>query len=313
MKYFILITTLFISQLIYSQVDSNSILILPHWSIGDTYDFEITKIKNAWTQDSLTKHDTIQYWANFEVIDSSETSYTIKWSYKNMLSELALPEKFTQKASKYPMTEIIYETNQYGRFIGVKNWKEIRAIMQNLTKDLIESLAEESLDPNNNYKETMKHILALYESQEGIEAYVVPELNLFHFVFGIELYLEEVLEYEERYPNMFGGDPIKANAQLFLEKIDFHEKKCTLINKTRLNPNDTKKLILDVLAKMNFKDDKITQAFNNSKFQMSEDNYLEYLFSLGIPNYLEFKRETDIDINQQKARNLQTIKIKLLK
>ena len=81
-KYVWLLGIFIFSANLFSQTDSTKIAFISYWSVGDSYDFKISKASRTWENDTLTEENFEEYIANFTVIDSTENSYTIQWSYK---------------------------------------------------------------------------------------------------------------------------------------------------------------------------------------------------------------------------------------
>ena len=136
-----LIIILTISTNLFSQIDTTKVAFVSYWSIGDSYDFKISKIKKQWKEGKLTKDQKQVYIANFTVIDSTENSYIIKWSYENDLGNTyKIPEKLLDKFSKYKITEIKYKTSEVGDLLEILNWKEVRETMNSMFDDIIEVL-----------------------------------------------------------------------------------------------------------------------------------------------------------------------------
>lgn len=99
--FFVLINTFSV----FSQSQSKKKSFVSYWSKGDNYDFKITKVKQQWRESELIKNDSTQYIANFKVIDSTASSYKIKWSYKTDLKNTYnIPDELLQKFAKYEMT-----------------------------------------------------------------------------------------------------------------------------------------------------------------------------------------------------------------
>ena len=80
-----------------AQSDSTNVAFVSYWSVGDEWHFRITKIKEQWKEGVLAKKDSSQYIAWLEVIDSTENSYKIKWSFENAILSSSKPSPQLQK------------------------------------------------------------------------------------------------------------------------------------------------------------------------------------------------------------------------
>jgi len=313
----ILMTTviLTITTNLFSQIDSTKVAFVSYWSIGDSYDFKVSKIKKQWKEGTLTKDQKQDYIANFTVIDSTENSYTIKWSYENDLGNTyKIPEKLLDRFSKYKMTEIKYKTSEVGDLIEILNWKEVGETMNSMFDDIVEVLGEEDEKKKEVLKTAMQPFKQIYSSKQGVEQLVLKELQYFHFPMGVEFDITEPMFYDEELPNMFGGKPIKAKAKakLYFEDVDFDESFCTVKQEMSLNPNDTREILKQVFKKMNLGDKGMNKALKTAVFEINDRNTYEYYFNPGVPHKIETIRETIIDIDKEKGKRIDKTIIELI-
>tara|TARA_R110002049_G_scaffold107829_1_gene255623 strand:+ start:234 stop:1187 length:954 start_codon:yes stop_codon:yes gene_type:complete len=308
-----LIIILLVSTNLYSQIDTTNVAFVSYWSIGDSYDFKISKVKEQWKDGKLTKDQKQDYIANFKVIDSTENSYTIKWSYENdLVNTYKIPEKLLDRFSKYKITEIEYKTSEVGDLIEILNWKEVSVVMNSLIDDIIEVLGEKDKKSKDALKTAMQPFKQIYSSKQGVEQLVLKELQYFHFPMGLEYDITKPLLYDEELPNMFGGKPIKAKAKLYFEDVDFEEGFCVLKQEMSLDPNDTKDILQQVFKQMKLGDKGMKKALKTAVFQIEDRNVYEYYYNPGIPHRIEAVRETIIDIDKEKGKRVDKTIIELI-
>ena len=312
-KIFILITILTITTNLFSQIDTTKVAFVSYWSIGDSYDFKVIKINQQWKEGKLTKDQKQEYIANFTVIDSTENSYTINWSYENDLGNTYnIPEELLDKFSKYKLTEIKYKTSEVGDLLEILNWKEVGEIMNNMFEDIIEVLGKNDEKKQDALKTAMQPFKQIYSSKQGVEQLVLKELQYFHFPMGLEYDITEPLFYEEELPNMFGGKPIKAKAKLYFENVDFEESFCVIKQEMIIDPNDSKEMLKQVFKQMKLGDTGMEEALKTAIFQIEDKNVYEYYFNPGIPHRIETIRESIIDIDKEKGKRIDKTIIELI-
>ena len=308
-----MIVMLIVTTNLFSQVDTTKVAFVSHWSIGDSYNFKVSKLNQQWKEGTLTKDQKQEYVANFTVIDSTETSYTIRWSYENDLGNTyKIPEKLLDRFSKYKITEIEYKTSEVGDLIEILNWKEVGETMNSMFDDIIEVLGENDKQKKDALKLAMQPFKQMYSSKQGVEQLVLKELQYFHFPMGLEYNITEPLIYDDELPNMFGGEPIKAKAKLYFENVDFEESFCIVKQEMSLNPEDTKLLLNQVLKQMKLEDKEIDEAFKTAVFEINDNNTFEFYFDPGIPHRIETIRESIIDINKEKGKRIDKTIIELI-
>ena len=308
-----LITILLISTNLFSQIDTTKIAFVSYWSIGDSYNFKISKIKKQWKEGKLTKDQKQDYIANFKVIDSTENSYTINWSYENDLGNTyKIPEKLLDRFSKYKITEIKYKTSEVGYLIEILNWKEVGDTMNSMIVDIIEVLGDKDEMKKDALKTAMQPIKQIFSSKQGVEQLVLKELQYFHFPMGLEYDITEPLLYDDELPNMLGGRPIKAKAKLYFENVDFEESFCVIKQELSLDPKDTKDLLKQFFKQMKLGNKEMKKALETAVLQIEDKNVYEYYYNPGIPNRIETIRETIIDIDKEKVKNIDKTIIELI-
>lgn len=304
---------LFVCSSSFSQIDSTKVSFISYWSIGDSYDFKVSKIKQKWKNDELTKDENQQYIANFTVIDSTESSYTIKWSYENNLeNNFKIPQKLIDKFEKYKLTEIEYKTSEVGDFIEILNWQQVCELMLNMVDDVVEVLSEDDETKKKALKDAMTPFKTVYSSKEGIENIVLKELMYFHFPMGVEFDISEPILYEDELPNMFGGNPIKADGKIYFDNVDFEEGFCIMYQELTLNPNDTMQLLKDFFIQSKIDGDAMKKALKTAEIKINDKNTYEYYFDPGVPHKIEAFRESIININNEKSKSIEKTIIELI-
>lgn len=312
-KLLILITLLTLTTKLFSQIDSTKIAFIAYWSIGDSYDYKILKTTQQWKEETLTKDEKQSYIATFTVIDSTEDSYTINWSFENDFeSTYKIPVELREKFSKYQLTEIKYKTSEVGVFLEIINWIEVRDIMKSMFEDIVEVLGENDEKKKDALQTLLKPLRDIYSTKQGIEQIVLKELQYFHFPMGLEYDITEPLIYDDEIANMFGGKPIRAKAKLYFENVDFDESFCVIKQEMSLDPKDTKEVLKQIFKRMRLEDQEIKKALKTAIFQIKDRNVYEYYFNPGIPLRIETERESILDTDKEKLRRIDKTIIELV-
>lgn len=302
-----------VSTNLYGQVDTTKIAFVSYWSIGDSYNYKVTKIRQQWKEEVLSKDEKQEYIANFTVIDSTEDSYTIRWSYENNLENAyQIPEELLERFSKYKLTEIIYKTSEVGEFLEILNWEEVGDIMNNMFDDIVIVLGGNDNKKKDTLKTAMLPLKQIYSSKQGVEQLVLKELQYFHFPMGIEYDITKPLVYDEELPNIFGGKPIKAKAKLYFENVDFEAGFCILKQEMSLDPRDTKAFLKQFCKSMKLSSKETKVSFKTAVFEINDNNTFEYYYDPGIPSRIETVRESIIDIDKEKGKRIDKTLIELI-
>ena len=308
LKFTVLITLLFYGFSL-AQTDTTTVPFVSYWSKGDFYNFKVTKIKKQWREGVLSKNDSSSYVVNFEVIDSTATSYRIKWTYKTNLNEFGIPPALIPQFSAYETTEVIYKTSELGEFVAIENWEEIAKMMKSIFTELIDFVAKENGISKESVEQMMKPVKDIYETQQGIEQVAFKELQFFHFPFGVEYSVNEPILYEEELPNMFGGKAIRGDSKLYFETVNVEDAHCVLIQEMQLNPEDTRNLITALFKQMQISNNDMEAKMKTAQFDIKDYNRFEYYYDPGIPIKVETNRESIIKIAGENGKRVDIIRI----
>ena len=288
---FPLLLAVLFSQNAFSQSDSVDIIthvpFVSYWWVGDTYNFKVTKMKKKWKDGQLTKSDSSGYIAKFTVIDSTETTFKIKWEYKACLgTDWGLSEEMMEKLSKYDdLTEVIYATNEVGEFIGVENWQAISEMTTSIFNSLMEETTKEKDMDKEAFDKMMQPLISIYSSKDAIEQLVLKELQYFHFPFGVEYPILDTVEYEEEMQNMFGGEPFKGEAILYFEEVDLEDDFCILVKEMQIEPESTHRILSDFFKTLGMKDDELDGFIKSAVFDIRDFNPLRLLLLPRHPHF----------------------------
>lgn len=291
--------------------DSLKIPFVSYWSKGDVYKFKVKKFEEKWKDEKLVKNDSIVYDASFTVLDSTETSYKIKWNYKIDISNaFKFPTDLKNIVSKFKDMDIIYTTSEVGAFIGIENWEEISKNVKEMTSELM-TLLPTKQNNNEELKKTMQQLFDVYATKEGIETYFAKEIQMFHYPFGVEFNTEEELVYEEELPNPFGGNPIKAVSTLYFDEVDVENSRCVFYREMKIDPEDSKKMLADIFKKIAPNDKDLKNFSKKMVFEVNDTNGYDYVYDPGVPVFIFNEREIIIKVDSKNERKIDRLEIEL--
>lgn len=294
-----------------AQDEDNSIPFVTYWSIGDTLRFEVTKTKHKWNNDLVTDTDSTSHELTLIVLDSTDTSYKIKAVIRNQMEDFLYDPTYKAILKDYRQIDPIYKTTETGEFLGIENWKDISNQMKPLYNRIIGVMTDDKKH-SRQAKKRIESLLEMYNTKEGIEQLVYKELVAIHWPFGMAFPTKEPLLYEEEYPNLFGGAPLRSEAKIYFEDIDPEDSFCVMIRESKLNPEDTKNLINDFIKKMKLNDKEAKEELKKAKYVMTDSSRMEYFYDLGLPLYLEMKRDMVVNLGAENMRVVEQMNISLI-
>lgn len=298
MRYFLLTILLILSSLstCLAQNDPVKVPFVAYWAVGDTFDFTISKIKSSWKEGTLDKTDTTQFVARFEVLDSTDSFYRIKWSkLETLIQTRNLPGDISKALTDVDLQNIIYRTDELGSFEELEDWEEISENMKIILEKVEENLKRES-DPTLDVEKLIRPLMQVYTSKQGLQQNVFKELQYLHFPFGAQFTEGDTLNFEENLPNMLGGNPIPGRVKVYIEKVDVENAYCMFKREMNLDSEAVVRVLKQAFKQMGLDSDEMKKAMKNARYEIKDSHAYEYIYDPGIPIRIEIKRESDVEI-----------------
>lgn len=204
------------STTIFGQINvkDSTVQVVAYWSKLDTQSYTISyeklKVKN---NDTLSR-ELMKYEVDIKVVDSTDTSYTIEWFYKNFTidTENELVKKLTSISNDI---SVLIKTDELGTFIEVVNWEEVKEYLTKVTDKL-----KNELKHIPNYEKIIATVMNTYSSKESIEANAVKDAIQFYAFHGVKYKLGEELTVKMELTNNFGGKPFETDLTFSLDEIN---------------------------------------------------------------------------------------------
>lgn len=212
MKKLLILALSLLSGVAQCQINSedNSVQIIAFFDKGEkqTYDFLYEKAKVKGTDTTTTVK--VKYKVDITVVDSTATSYTIEWKYRDYHIDNA--DLMTKKLlAMYEGLVIRFTTDELGSVTAFENWEEIRDHNKKMMDIVLGDLKNDK---------TIRAIMEKFMTREVIESSMTKDIAMFHSFHGIGLSMDEVIEEEIEEESPLGGKPIKSAITLELEQID---------------------------------------------------------------------------------------------
>ena len=205
-----------ISSNLFSQISikDSTVQVIGYWSKYDKQSYDVTyekyKVKN---KDTISR-ELMKYEVDVKIIDSTANSYSIEWFYKNYSidTENELVRKLTSIADDI---SVKIKTDEYGAFLEVINWEEVRDYLEKVTEKLKVELKDVP-----NYKEIIANVMSIYSTKESVEANAIKDALQFYKFHGVKYKLGEELTGKLETSNNYGEKPFETNVQYSLDEIN---------------------------------------------------------------------------------------------
>ncbi|TXE18388.1 hypothetical protein ES692_07005 [Psychroserpens burtonensis] len=209
-------TIFLLSSSLFGQISAkdSTVQVIGYWAKQETQSYNVSYEKFKIKSKDTISRELMKYEVDIKIIDSTENSYTIEWFYKNYSidTENELVRKLTSIANDI---SVKIKTDEYGAFIEIVNWEEVRDYLAKVTENLKVELKDVP-----NYKEIIANVMSIYSTKESIEANAIKDALQFYQFHGVKYNLGEELEGILETSNNFGGKPFETDVRFSLDEIN---------------------------------------------------------------------------------------------
>jgi len=244
---------LLLSSTLFGQISlkDSTVQVIGYWEKQETQSYNISYEKFKIKRKDTISRELMKYEVDIKIIDSTENSYTIEWFYKNYTidTENELVKKLTSIANDI---SVKIKTDEFGAFIEIVNWEEVRDYLTKVT----ETLKEELKDVPNSEK-IIANVMNVYSTKESIEANAIKDAIQFYQFNGVKYKLGEKLEGKLETTNNYGGKPFETDVRFSLDEINEEDDYSTFRMKQIINSEQLTDATYNYLDKLGTFGDKI--------------------------------------------------------
>lgn len=220
MKIYLAVIVLLFSLTVKSQINpaDSTVQVVAYWNKNETQTFELRHTKSKIKGNDTLITSNISYKADVTVLDSTATSYTIQWKYRDYIVE-NMENNVTMAAfiKIYNGLTVEYKTDELGSFTELLNWEEIKK-----HNDEAFELLKKELNPTLS-QTILTTLMEKFSTKEAVNAYSLKDIQLFHGFFGLAVKQGEMIEQKVQQEQPFNNKPVNTLITLSLEEIDFEE------------------------------------------------------------------------------------------
>lgn len=272
------------------------ISITGDWHKGDVMTYSVEK---------STKMDGKKYSSHYtmvlEVVDSTETNYRIKATYKGkMIDDENIIPSSLQKLIKDINADlnveqtVYYLTDQVGSFLEIENWQEV--LDDNI--EMVDQLLKKIEVEEETHQRTMELVKSLY-GKEQVAGKLCAEIPLMHTYIGYVVQTKPK-KFENQFSTQFGF--IGGKGVLAVTDYNPDTEFCRLESTTTVDPKQLKKVVSQVFSTMALNGGATVskKEIKSLKMDMSDRQIWEYQAIPGIPLHVEYTRTVNaIDSHSQ--------------
>jgi hypothetical protein len=226
-----------------AQSDS-TLTIIAFWEINDSITWEVTTREEV-MEDGMKEVEKTTYDAILTILDSTETSYKIRWETKNLKFHYDMDPLIKKLLSSLPELPLIYQTDEYGKLQDLKNWKYMKSEMGKAMDRLRNDFPEL---PDSTARRIKASIMSKFESEEQI-MFQMKDLRSFHYLYGEVLPLEEPLVRTTYFTNSYLQEFLPGEETINIVSIDEEMQIAHIRSVSELSKERNLELVSDFLKK----------------------------------------------------------------
>jgi hypothetical protein len=252
-KVFLGILVWFIAFPLYAQISlsDSSVQTVAYWKKGETYSFSVSLEEFKVVEKDTTERTKTSYTVDMLVLDSTETTYDVRWTYRDMTTDWGKRDSLflsiMDRISAIKGGEIVeFRTDEYGSFIEMTNWEQIRDYYQ-IVSDSVSS----SFSGFPEVIQMMNSMFGIYKNRNAIEKGVIKDVHQFLNFHGGAYRLNEPSKGKLQYPSVISDRLLDADVSIELDKIypednDYGIYSMVEVNREQLT-NETREVLVKLL------------------------------------------------------------------
>ncbi|MCC6413768.1 MAG: hypothetical protein IT270_19120 [Saprospiraceae bacterium] len=269
--------------------EDSIVQVVAYWRLGESQHYMLTTDKYRVEGTDTILRRKVYFDIDVVVTDSSEHSYTMEWRYRRPDLAGIDDRVMVDYMELYKNHKVVVKTDEYGNFLSVENWEEIRDNLQQGIKNLL--LTSQTPD-HIMFTEIGPNI----GTRAAIENAFIKDIRTFYAFFGEVLKLDEYVVRESKIPNLFGGTAFDGELEVELGEIDFAEQTAIFRSWQTADPDQVALAVAEFLEKKapDLNDKAVTDPGNVPLASIEERSAAKIHCPSGWILYSSFVREANL-------------------
>ncbi|MDX1476817.1 MAG: hypothetical protein R3301_03890 [Saprospiraceae bacterium] len=281
--------------------DSDTLVTIAYWQEGETYHYKLDKYRYKEKNDEVTEASTTSF-VRFFIAAETDSNYLIEYAIDSIMFDGPYEDNpvlrtFASEIS----TRLVYqfETDPYGSFLQVVNWREVRERIIGLWSDL-EVVRSAAPDERRQMDQAIR---LMTDSQEKIEAMLSREFAVLFENYGYAFDTRDTTEYEQTLPNPYGETPFPKAGKIYFDTDSVVTRNSvTLYDISAIDPGAGKQAIIQALKQISSDSGSLDAEMEHVRFSVEDRMTQEFSITNGALLRAEMQRE--IIANDLNERNL---------
>lgn len=219
--------------------------VVTYWKKGDIRNLEKTTTREKYVNDILVFKTTSVADIEVKVLEETDTIYVVEWLFKETRVNESEEEIAKRLAEMSKNLKVVYKAKDIGVYETLLNYE----FMQNFFAKAMDNLKEQyGIDTVG--KQIYGIVKQIFASEEAVEASFSKDIKLYHFPYGAEYLINEVIEEPIVLPNPLTGEPVNALLHFKMTDLDFPSMSCTIEGTMKITEEESKAYIKDFIEKL---------------------------------------------------------------
>lgn len=272
-------------------ISNTKVTTVTYWEVGDKVSYHCVKDKSMFKngKDKPKSQSITECDIKFHILEQTDSSYLIELTYSNFSGEKDATNKLADIADRM---KIRYVTDELGSYDSIVNGEELILIVNELFTDAIEDLD----DKDSIVGQGVVAFREAFIDADFVEAMFVEDIYAMHGIYGFELVLNEVVEYDMIYATL-ADVYVGGEGTLTLKSVDKIHDRCRVYEVQKPNSDEIANYLEELVLAI-APEEQFTLDDSNIKFKSSTK--VNYTMELSTGWMLKLKSKTTVIVNIKK-------------
>ncbi len=298
----------------------DAVPLIAYWQKNEVKKFEILKVRYEEREGVVSRNDSSWQMVTLTVTDSTEDGYVLSWKVELENSEelkakvgqsFSMDGSWTSLLNGYTLE---LATSETGEFLDWINWESYRDMMYSFMDEMTAQMG--TGNGKVDTKALITQLKPMFATKEQLTSIALQEVQLLFGYHGYEWELESVFEYDEKLPNLMGGEPIDAKGKMKFYDLDEDNATCKMHNEVQVKEDAVKLFVKTFVQKITADQDLDEAEIQKMMDEMDMDiqQKFDYAFDLewGWVTDFSFEKIVEMKLDGETATRLDHTVIRMV-
>jgi hypothetical protein len=232
--------------------EEETVRLLPRWKQGEKLRYELVKTRRKTVGTEPATEGSNRTPIDVEVLRAAEDSYTLAWTTREttMTAQAGETEKLAKRfADLTKDLRIVLDLDARAVLTGVRNWQEVRDTVKKALDVICDEFAKSGVDAATIAK-TRGQITPTFAGKTQVEQFCTRDLQPFLMAIGMEFEGGKPVEFDDKLPNPFAGEPFPSKGRFTLRGVDRELGVANVDFRQTIDPEAARRIMAKTLSDM---------------------------------------------------------------